>query len=204
MATSPQRPELRAGTPSLHGHAADNLRFIRETMESATTFTAVPGWGSVGMGLTALAAAAVAAHAEATPAWIGTWIADAALALAIGGSAMRRKARRLGGTVLRGAGRRFVLGLLPPVAAAAALTLALDDVAGRGTIAAVWLLLYGTGVLAAGTHSVRTVPMMGLAFMLLGAATLAAPEGWATAALATGFGGFHVLFGLLIARRHGG
>lgn len=46
--------------PTLHGRAMDNLRFIRETMEQATHFTAVPGYGGVFMGLTALVAAFIA------------------------------------------------------------------------------------------------------------------------------------------------
>ena len=50
----------------------ENLRFIRETMERAGAFTAVPGWGGVVMGVIALAAAAIAATRESDVAWLVT------------------------------------------------------------------------------------------------------------------------------------
>ena len=59
-------------------------------------------------------------------------------------------------------------------------------------------------MISAGTFSVRVVPLMGIGFMALGAIALATPAAWGDAWLAAGFGGLHVAFGLVIARRHGG
>jgi hypothetical protein len=78
----------------LPSRAADNIRFIRDTMERASTFTAVPGAGGVAMGVTALAAAGLSLFARTPEQWLGVWLAEACLAIAIGIWAMARKARR--------------------------------------------------------------------------------------------------------------
>ncbi len=182
----------------------DNLRFIRETMESSGSFTSVPGWGGVGMGFTALAAAWFAPPTEDGARWLFFWVGAAIVASLIGGASMAFKAKGRGERLSRGVGRRFLFGLLPPVVAAIGLTRVLLDVDAVVAVPGTWLLLYGVGVLAAGTFSVRPVPIMGFAFMILGAVALFAPAHWANALLGLGFGGFHVAFGAVIARRHGG
>ena len=182
----------------------DNLRFIRETMESSGSFTSVPGWGGIGMGLTALVASLLAARPAFSDRWLAIWIAAAVLAMAIGGGAMLLKARSRGERLSRGVGQRFLFSLIPSTVAAVALTLALANLGVTQPIAGVWLLLYGVGVITGGTFSVRPVPIMGLAFAILGLVALAAPESWANGLLALGFGGFHILFGVIIGRHYGG
>src|SRR5690606_11708662 len=126
------------------------------------------------------------------------------VAVAVAAWSIVRKARRAKLSLLRGAGRKFGMSFLPPAVAGAALTGALYRVGDFATIPAMWLLLYGAGVVTAGTFSVRIVPVMGLCFMVSGVAALLSPMAWRDAYLAVGFGGLHMLFGALIARRHGG
>ena len=190
--------------PSLGSRAIDNLRFIRETMERASSFTAVPGWGGVAMGASALAAAAVSSRSRTAEEWLGIWLAEAFVALAIGVWTITTKARRFQVPLFAGPARRFLLTLSPPLAAGALVTLALQRAGQTQVLPGVWLLLYGTAVVTGGAFAVRIVPVMGVGFMLLGAIALFCPVSWGTAFLAAGFGGLHVVFGVLIVRRHGG
>jgi hypothetical protein len=189
---------------ALHERAIDDLRFIRRTMEQAGSFTAVPGWGGVAIGVMAMAAAGLAALQPTPGRWLAVWLGTAVVATLLAGGTLAWKARRARVSLRTGPGRKFLLSFLPPVGVAAALTAALYVQGAVALLPGLWLLSYGAAVVTAGTFSVRTVPLMGMAFMVLGAAALATPAAWANAWLAAGFGALHVGFGLLIARRHGG
>jgi hypothetical protein len=200
---SPQRVPRPPAEP-LHERAMDDLSFIRRTMEHATAFTAVSGWGGVAMGATALVAAALADRGVAPGERLIPWLVASVVALVIGGWAMAMKARRAGTTVFTYSGRRFVLSFLPPLVVGALLTAALARAGLYQALPGTWLLLYGTGVVTGGAFSIRVVPMMGICFVLLGVAALFGPAAWGNVLMAAGFGGLHLGFGLLIARRYGG
>jgi hypothetical protein len=189
---------------ALHDRAMDNLRFIRETMERAGSFTAVSGGGQVAIGVTALVAAVVAAFQSTPEGWLTVWSVEAVVALAIGGWTVARKAYSAGLPLLYGPGRKVALSLAPPLMAGAMLTAVLFDANLLAPLPGMWLLLFGTGVVAAGAYSVKIVPVMGLSFMLLGVFALLAPSQWGNVLMGLGFGGFHIFYGLLIAWRHGG
>lgn len=183
----------------------DDLRFIRQTMERAGAFTAVPGWGGVVIGVTGLAAALLASQQPTPDRWLLVWLGTAAVALAIGVGTLRLKARRARAPLSSGPGRKFVLSFVPPVAVAMAVTAALyASGGGVALLPGLWLLSYGAAIVTAGAFSVRVVPLMGIGFMLLGALALATPTEWSDAWMAAGFGVLHIVFGLMIARRHGG
>lgn len=192
------------GPTSLHQHAEEHLRFIRETMARAADFTAVPGLGGVLMGVTALVTAALSGPPGDRPAWLALWLADAGLAIAIGLVAVVRKARRSGVPLQGAATRRFALAFLPALVAGAVLTVLLVRSGLTAQLPGCWLLLYGTAVTSAGAFSVRPVPLMGGSFMGLGVLALALPVEWGHVLLGAGFGGLQIGFGILIARRYGG
>jgi hypothetical protein len=203
---APVRP-IRKGSEeplAMHSHAIDNLRYIRETMERAGSFTAVPGWGGVTMGITAVAAAVVAQWQVSPKQWLATWLVEGAVAIAIGVIAMQQKARAAGLELWSAPARKFAFSFVPPMFAGAALTLALWKGGLVHLIPGAWLLLYGTGVITGGAFSVRVVPIMGAGFLGLGALALLTPPALSNFWLGTGFGGLHIIFGLMIARKYGG
>jgi hypothetical protein len=204
MSTQGPIPPRAPEPPRLDEHAIRQIRYIRETIDRAARFTAVPGWGQVAMGGAAVIAALVSSRQPTFDRWLAVWIATAVLALAIGGAAMARKARKLGEPLARGAGLRFLASFGPPLLVGALLTFALRGTTAQPRIPGLWLLLYGTGVIAGGAYSVRVVPILGGCFLAVGSLALLAPAGWGTGCLALGFGGLHLLFGALIARRFGG
>jgi MFS family permease len=193
----------RSNLVELEHHAADNLQFIRDTMERAAAFTAVPGWGGVAIGFTALVAGWIAQHYPPDAQfWI--WLGEGLLAAALGIAALRRKSKRIASPLSSRSARRALLSFATPLLAATMLTVALFRFAQIGLFAGVWLLLYGVAVVTAGAFSVRIVPVMGFGFLLLGSLALLTPSAFANAWMMLGFGGLHVLFGFLIARKHGG
>ena len=196
-------PRPRGPVP-IESRALDDLLFIRQTLERAASFTAVPGRGGVWMGLVALVAAASGVRMNDPRRWLATWLAAALVAFGIGVVAIARKARDAATPVSSAAGRSFVRGLVPPLVAGAIVTAALARAGSYGLMPGVWLMLYGAGVVAAGAFSIRLVPVLGSLFMGLGAVALFVARPWSDVVLALGFGGLHLGFGFWIARRHGG
>jgi hypothetical protein len=202
---SVQPIRLRRVQPvAIHTHAMDNLRFIRETMERAGSFTAVPGWGGFAIGVSALAAGFLAAHQATVDAWLAVWLGEGLFAIILGIAAMKWKASRADVSLFSAPARRFVLTFSPPLIAGALISTLLWRSGLVDAIPGAWLLLYGTGVATGGAFSVRIVPFMGLCFMALGAVALFCPFAWSNLFLTGGFGGLHIVFGIIIARRFGG
>lgn len=191
---------------ALRDHAVDNLRYIRETMERAGSFTSIPGWGGFIIGLTALATTAIAEPLTAwTPRlWLWTWLGEAVLASSIGAFTMVRKARRAGTLLASGPARRFFISYFAPMVVGAILTAAMVRTGRYEPLPAIWLLLYGTAFVSSGAFSIRVIPILGICFMILGLAAAFVPLGVGNLLLGAGFGGLHIIFGLIIARSHGG
>jgi hypothetical protein len=198
-------PFLQRAVPTtLTDRAAADLRFIRETMTNAASFTALSGVGFIVIGIGALVTG-LAARGLGLPAdRLTLWIADAVFSVAIGLLFMARKGRLAGQGLITGPFRKFALGFSPAVAAGGVVSLMLMRAGFLAELPAVWLLCYGAALMAGGAFSVRIVPIMGACFMAVGALAALSPAALGNAAMLVGFGGLHVVFGAIIARRHGG
>jgi hypothetical protein len=194
---------VREEPPSLHGRAMDNLEFIREAMERSTEFTAVPGYGGVLMGLTAIGATVIASQ-QNWRFWLVTWLTEAALAFAIGFLTMWQKSKAVETPLTSTPAKKFAYGFAPPLLAGIILTAMLYFNGLFEYLPTVWLTLYGTAVVTGGAYSVKAVPVMGWFFILLGLVAVFIPISYGNWLMGAGFGGLHIIFGLIIARNYGG
>lgn len=202
MNATARRPR-RSEPPALHARAMADLDFIRRTMERAGAFTTLSGRGLCFIGLTALAAGWLAGNDPSSGRWLTVWMIEAGLALSIGCLTTLWKARSMGEPLLPGPVLKFVLALAPALGVGAVLTVALGRAGAWHLVPGLWLLLYGAGLVSGAAFTARLVPVMGGAFMVLGATALLGPVPAAPALLTAGFATLHIGFGLLIARRDG-
>ena len=190
--------------PSLHDRAMDNLKFIRETMERSTAFTAVPGYGGVFMGLTAIAAAYIAQSQANPTGWLTVWIGEAVLAFAIGLFALWQKSKVANVPLTSAPAKKFALSFLPPLICAVVITLGLWRLGHFEAMIPIWIMLYGASVVCGGAFSVKAVPIMGWCFIALGSLTFFLPASFGNPMMALSFGVLHIVFGFIIARKYGG
>jgi hypothetical protein len=184
--------------------ASDNLRYIRETMERSASFTAVPGYGGMLMGATAVAAAYIANGQSAAKDRLFTWIAEAFLALAIGVLGMWQKSRIGNTSLLSTPAKKFAMSFAPALVAGVVVTLGLFRLGQYELMFPVWMVCYGAAVVCGGAFSVRIVPVMGWCFIAIGSVAFALPLDYGNWLMAASFGLAHIVFGAVIARRYGG
>jgi len=190
-------------TVTLDSHAAATLRYIRASMEGAGT-VAVPGSAGVSMGMVGLGAAVLTSTPAFRPHWLLCWLSAAAVASLAGGVILARQASLQGFTLFGAPVRKLVLGLAPGLLAGAALTLVHWQAGNLHAIPGTWLLLYGCALISASASTTRVVGILGGLFALTGLITFWLPDDLLTVALGAGFGGLHLLFGILIGRRDRG
>ncbi|MDQ3087832.1 MAG: hypothetical protein M3Q78_04450 [Acidobacteriota bacterium] len=200
-----RKAETEANQPiNIGDRAIDNLKFIRETMERASSFTAVPGYGGIFMGVTAIAAAVIANFQPLIRDWLAVWLIEAVLAFAVGLFAMWQKSKIAKIPLNSAPAKKFAKSFLPPLVCGVVITLGLWQFEHFEAMIPVWILLYGAAVVTGGSFSVRAVPIMGWCFIAVGAIAFFIPAEFGNAMMALSFGVLHIVFGIIIGRKFGG
>jgi hypothetical protein len=189
-----------SNTVALESHALGTLQYIRASIDAASLL-AVPGTAGIAMGSVGVLAAVLCSLPAFASQWLSIWLAAAAMAFLCGSALIAHQSLRRGEALFRGPVRKFLLCLCPALGVGVVLTGHLWLEGLPQTIPAVWLLMYGCGVLAASTMTVRPVALMGALFLVLGLAALRVPAAWLNPLLGLGFGGLHIAFGMLIGGR---
>ena len=186
-------------------HAEDNLRFIRTAMERAEGVSAVSGIGGILMGTTALCAMAMASRSTVLSEQLIIWVYAAFLAVILGSFASYIKAGKNSTPFLQGdSSRRFLLCLLPVLLVAIVISWALWPTPQLSLLPSLWMMLYGCGVLAAGTYAVPPIMLTGACFIAAGLFSFALPSSMSNILLGISFGGIHIVSGYWIYKHHGG
>ena len=191
----------------IESRALGTLSYIRASIDAASSL-AVPGLAGIVMGAVGAAAALLTYIPALTHYWLAVWLIAAFVAFAIGGALVGRFVCRCGGLLVLAPYRKLLMCLCPALLAGAVLTLVLSLANMQRLIPGTWLLLYGCAVIAASTatHSKNqpVIASMGAVFVLFGGAAFALPSSAHAALLGAGFGGLHLISGILIGRiNHG-
>src|SRR5579872_3843960 len=197
--------------------AEENLRVIRELMERSTRYSTFSGLSGVCAGLASILGCIVQRFwvlslpaGSRAPAFLVNWTAVIALALGIDFLLTKRRAPQVGKTINSRLGRQMALASLPGLGTGALLTLSFLQQGLMDQIYPFWMLCYGIAVSAVGLFSQKEVGRLGHAFLAAGTLTLllcniaalrphAASIGLLMTALT--FGGFHIVYGIAVARR---
>lgn len=188
-----------ARTVTIESHAAATLQYIRSSMEAAASI-AVPGSAGIAIGTVALLATLLSSTQALHTHWLGIWLAAAVMAVGVG-TALLARPPSPGGLTLSGTrARKFALCLVPSLFAGAAMTAVHWTYGNLHAIPGTWLLLYGCALIGVSVTMTATIAVMGGLFVVLGVLTLCLSETLQIPMLGIGFGGLHLLFGLLIGR----
>jgi hypothetical protein len=187
-------------TVALDSHALGTLQYIRASIDAAGLL-AVPGSAGIAMGAVGVLTAVLVSLKPLAAHWLQIWLIAGLVAIAFGTALMIHQVVTRGTALYRGPLRKFLMCLCPPLLVGGVLTWQLWLHGQIALIPGVWLLMYGCAVMAASTLTRRALAVMGALLAVLGIIALQLPLSYQNAMLGVGFGGLHLLFGILIGGR---
>lgn len=190
--------------------AEENLRVIREVMERSTKYSTFSGLSGVLAGVASIIGCLVTwtllYHPPNTDGFripfFLTWTVVLLFSITADYLIMKRRAVRVGKRIVSRLGKQMVYAAGPGLGTGALLTLWLLQHDMLTSIYPIWMLCYGIAVCAVGQFSQREVKVLGVAFLLAGAMTMLMPS-LGLFMIAVTFGGFHIIYAIVMSRRDG-
>ncbi len=189
-----------ANAVRIDSHAVATLRYIRASMDAAAS-VAVPGSAGLAMGSIGVLATVISSTPGLREYWLGVWLMAAAIGGGVGFALMTRPASLRGLSLYGTPLRKFALGLFPALLGGAVMTAVHWFNGNTHAIPGTWLLFYGCALISASVSATRMIALMGASFVLVGLVALLGPDRLQMLLLGAGFGGLHMLFGVLIGRK---
>ncbi len=192
--------------------AHENLQYIRQTLDAAGRFTAVPGKGLIAAGLATVAGVmtnilytgAPWANGPHPRAALEVWGVVLGVSVGLVSLGIYRKSRLTQARLQAPLIRKVLWSLCPALFVGAILTSLAVRTGNLDWLPAIWLGCYGAAVTNGGLVSVAPVRYFGLSLLVTAAAAALSPANLGLAWLAIGFGWLHLVFGAYIAWRHNG
>jgi hypothetical protein len=191
--------------------AEENLRVIRDLMERSTKHSTFSGLSGVLAGAASIVGCLMTRALEQEnlrptefqTSFLLLW--SAVIVFAVGADYLltKRRAAQVGKYVMSRLGTQMILGSAPGLGTGALLTLFFLRQGLLPFIYPFWMLCYGIAVCAVGQFSQREVSHLGAAFLWAGAMTLFLPPSCSLWMMAVSFGGFHIVYGIRMARKDG-
>ncbi len=195
--------------------AEENLRLIRHAMERSTRHSTLSGLSGLLAGLVALIACFLASSVIGDPSkpesrggFVLLWSVTLAVSASLDIVLTKRRAARVGKVANSPLGRQLARAVAPGLVAGIATTLhyLLRPESVGPYVYGLWMICYAMSLLSIGMMSVKEVSVLGWAFLAVGTLTLLLPVTSPVgprALMALSFGGFHMLYGLWMGRKHG-
>lgn len=207
--------------------ASRDLKVLRELMERPVRYSTQSGLAAILAGVIALAglyadAVISARYPLRTAFWYNLAIWAGVLAVAAGVVLVltRLRERQRGMELWSAVKKRILLTILPPFLVAVGLTAAImwrwyHGIGPNqwGMIPVLWMCLYGLACWQVGEFSITEMRFLGVAFLICGVACAFFFQGFVRVGpllitpyrtLGATFGGFHIIYGLIVYARHGG
>ncbi len=184
-------------------HAEHTLETIRTLMERSQRYEHISGASGLVAGSAVLAGCGVLGFGlmpfNPGTNFVMVWTSVLLVACAAHCALTSARAHKRGEQAWSRQARTVLLAVLPCFLASVSISVLMARLNRLDLLPALWLLLYGCGVLATSFFAPRSILRLGLSCLTMGTISAVVVPGWPILTMAVGFGMTHLCFGACVA-----